>query len=328
MLPVKKLSPSSINTLDGCEMKWFLQYIVGYREPSGRAAVIGSTCHYILECVAKSKLLRQSKRRQYTNDKVVGRIGHSYDIDKWVDKAIDHFFAKESHIEWKDSDRTEVKRNISRARAHKLFPENHYEIISPEDYFSIRLEQPWAKYQYQDGEAGSVHINGIIDLIYRDEAGVLSYIDYKFGQPKDWNTGKNKDYASIAKDIQLCMYYYAVRRKFKDEDICMNIWYVNKDLVFTDYFGQEQEDLVLAKLESVINRLRAMKTPKVNYGFTCRFCPFSKTKFEKWGRPDLDVPYNKFGSHFQPIDDHACVCDATKAFIDFRGLKLTMENLK
>lgn len=330
MLPVKKLSPSSINTLDGCEMKWFLQYIIGYREPSGRAAVIGSTCHYILESVAKSKLVRQQNKK-YINDKIMGRISGSYKLDKWVDKATDSFFEKESHIKWEDSDRREVRRNIEKAEKHKLFPENHSEIISPEDYFSIPLSHPWARYRYKtkDGEeSGSININGIIDLIYRDENGTLSYLDYKFGQPKDWNTGKNKNYASIAKDVQLCMYYYAVKQRFPNEDIEMNIWYVNKELVFTDFFGQEQESLILAKLESVINKLRSMTNPETNYGFTCRFCPFSKTKFEQWGRPNLDVPHNKFGKRFPPIDSHACVCDAAKSFIDIRGLTATMENLK
>lgn len=330
LLPVKKLSASSISTLDMCEMKWFLQYMAGFREPSGRAAAIGSMCHYVLECIAHSKLLRQNGR-SYKKDDVVGRITPKYNLQELTDKVYSHYTQKEPHIEWGDKEYREVCKNIEKAKAHPLFPENHAEIISPEQFFMMKVDEEWAKYSYLKGgktEEGNVHINGIIDLIFRDNNGVLNYLDYKFGQPKDWATGKKKDYAAIVKDVQLCMYYLAVKNKFPGEDICVNIWYVNHNLVFSDFFGQAQEDIIMKKLESVMARLRSIDKPDTRRGFHCKFCPFSKTSFKNWDRPNLDIDYNKFGGHFGPVEEKVCVCDATKTFIDYRGLTTTLENLK
>ena len=330
MLPVKKLSASSIGTLDMCEMKWFLQYIVGMREPTGKAAAIGSICHYIMECIAHSKILRQNGK-SYKKDEIVGRVTPKYDLDEWTRKIYTHYSEKENHLEWTDKDFRQVLRNVEKAKIHPLYPENHSSIISPEQFFMMKIDKPWAQYSYLNGkkvDEGHVYANGIIDLIFRDQNGVLNYLDYKFGQPKDWATGKKKDYISIAKDIQLCMYYVAVKEKFPDEDICVNIWYVNHDTVFTDFFGAHQEEILMKKLESVINRLREMEKPDTRYGFHCSFCQFKKTNFANWDRQQLDIDYDKFGGKFPPVDEKACVCDATKTFIKYRGLQTTIENLK
>lgn len=329
MLPVKKLSASSITTLDMCEMKWFLQYMAGLREPTGKAAAIGSICHYILECIAHSKILRD-QGKSYKKDEVVGRISQKYDLDILTERVYKHYTEKESHLDWTDKDFAQVKKNMEKAKSHPLFPENH-DIISPEQFFMMKIDKQWAQYSYLNGkkvDEGHVHMNGIIDLIFRDEHGTLNYLDYKFGQPKDWATGKKKDYQAIMKDVQLCMYYVAVKDKFPGEDICVNIWYVNHGLVFTDFFGATQEDIIMRKLESVINRLREMEKPETRYGFHCKFCPFSKTSFKDWDKPTLDIDYDKFGGHFDPVDDKACVCDAAKTFIKYRGINTTMENLK
>ena len=330
MLPVKKLSASSISTLDMCEMKWFLQYMVGLREPSGKAAAIGSICHYILECIAHSKILRQNGK-SYKKDDVVGRITKEYDLQTLIDKVYAHYIAKEPHIQWGDAEYKQVCKNIEKAKNHVLFPENHAQIIQPEQFFMMGLEHDWAKYSYiKNGKVdeGKIHLNGIIDLIFRDENGTLNYLDYKFGQPKDWATGKKKDYEAITKDVQLCMYYLAIKEKYPDEDICVNIWYVNHNLVFTDFFGKMQEDIIMKKLQSVIARLRAMEKPNTRRGFHCKFCPFSKTSFKDWDRPALDIEYNKFGGNFSPVEDKVCVCDATNTFLNYRGLQSTLENLK
>ena len=108
------------------------------------------------------------------------------------------------------------------------------------------------------------------------------------------------------------MYYLAVKNKFPGEDICVNIWYVNHNLVFSDFFGQAQEDIIMKKLESVLARLRSIDKPDTRRGFHCRFCHFSKTSFKNWDRPNLDIDYNKFGGHFEPVEEKVCVCACCK----------------
>lgn len=313
-------------------MKWVLQYVMNYREPSGKAAAIGTICHYVLECVARAKRLKDLKKRSEKND-IVGSITPKYDIQKFIDKSYDFFSAKESHLAWTDADYREVCRNIKKAQAHDFFPENHKEIIQTEQFFNMKAESPWGEYAYVDAgtvEKGNVDLVGVIDLVFRDQDGILNVIDYKFGKPQDWNTGKNKDYASVIKDIQLCMYYYAMRNMFPDEDIMINLWYVKHQTIFSACFDQAQEDIILKKIKSCLHQIRTMEKPHTNYSYRCKLCSFSKTNFGDWGRPELDVDYNKVGhlSKFDDVKDKACMCDAAKIFIDYRGLEATVEAAK
>lgn len=332
MIPVKRLSASSITTLDSCEMKWILQYIMGYREPSGKAAAIGTICHYILECVARAKKLRDQGRK-YEKDNIVGRLSVDYDIDDLTLKTYEHFIEKESHLEWSDADLREVKRNIEKALKDDMNPENHGEIIQTEHFFHLKVDEIWGEYAYMDGEEikkDSINLVGVVDLIFRDQSGTLNILDYKFGQPKDWVTNKEKDLAGVIKDVQLCMYYYALRKKYPDEDIIVNLWYVKHNKLFSTVFSDEQEEVLVGKIRSCLNKIRNIRNPKTQYSFKCKFCAFSKTNFADWGRPELDVPYDTLQNKckFDDKDGKACVCDAVKTFCNYRGIQTTIEKGK
>lgn len=330
MIKLKKLSPSSINTFDSCELKWFLQYALGYRDPSGKAAVLGTICHYILECIAKSKIVRQSGLT-YIEDEIVGDIKSTYDTQVWIDTIYKHYTKLESHLTFADKDYREVCLNIKKAEAHKLFPEKHREILETESHFMLPVNRAWAKYSYLDNDNiddGSLQLNGFIDLIFRDKHGTLNFIDYKFGaSTKDWATGKEKDTAHIIYDTQLCMYYWALRDKFPGEDIVANLWFVKVGKAFTHIFSDEQESHLMTKVEATVSRIKGMRKPQPQYSWKCNMCPFKKTNFANWDRPELDISHTKMTNpHFGDIDGKACVCDSTKVFLDYRGLEATIEN--
>lgn len=330
MIPLKKLSASSINSFDACELKWFLQYVLGYREPSGKAAVLGTICHYVLECIAKSKIARQDGV-PFIEDEVVGRIGHDYDLEEWVDLCFEHFAEAEKHLVLTDSDCEQCHKNIEKARRHHLFPENHAHIIEPEGGFFLPIEEVWANYSYMEGDGvvnGKIQLNGFIDLVFRDERGTLNFVDYKFGSStKDWATDKEKDTASIIRDTQLCMYYWALRKKFPDEDIVANLWFVKVGKTFTHIFDKQQEKHLMDKVESTIAKIRGLQRPNARYTWKCKFCPFKTTDFSSWGRPDLNVAHHKMpDARFDAVNGNACVCDTTKVFVDYRGLDATIQN--
>ncbi len=329
MIPIKRLSASSISTLDQCEMKWVLQYIMNYREPSGRAAAIGTICHYVLQCVARSKWIEQTGGEY--NDEIVGQIKTTYDLDIWTPKIYQHFIGQNPHIAWTDADYREVLRNIEKARLHNLFPANHYEVLEIERFFNMAAASPWGEYAYaKDGEIekGNVNLVGVIDLVFRDEDGAINILDYKFGDSRDWNTGQKKDYGMLIKDVQLCMYYYAIKERYPDVDVVANLWYVKKEELYSAMFGKDQEEVILDKLQSTLRKIKGIEKPATSYSFKCKFCSFSKTNFADWGRPELDMDYNKVGGKFDEVNGHPCVCDATKVFFDYRGLTATIEGAK
>lgn len=330
MIKLKKLSASSINTFDSCELKWFLQYTLGYRDPSGKAAVLGTICHYVLECIAKSKLVRQNGLT-HMEDEIVGDIKAAYDIQKWTDTIYEYYTKLESHLTFVDKDYREVCLNIKKAQAHKLFPEKHPEIIQPESDFFLPIDKSWAKYSYMNEgeiEGGNIQLNGFIDLVFRDRRGTLNFIDYKFGSStKDWATDKEKDTAHLIYDTQLCMYYWALRHQFPNEDIVANLWFVKVGKAFTHIFSPDQEVHLMAKVEATIARIKGMQKPQPRYTWKCNMCPFKKTNFESWGRSDLNISHSKMTDpHFGDVDGKGCVCDSTRVFLDYRGLEATIEN--
>lgn len=319
-----------MTTFDTCQMKWFINYILGYREPSGKAATIGTCCHYILESVAKSKLLRQ-EGRQYRKDKVLGYIRRKYSLDEWIDSAYDYFSKQESHLVWKAADKREVISNINKAKHHAFFPENHKEIISPEQYFTIPIDEEWATYTVLEKDKPvkkQVYITGIIDLIFRDNFDNLNYLDYKFGRVFDWAKFEEKDYTSMISDTQLCLYYYAITKKYpKETDIITNIWYVKADKFFVLSFGEETIDFIKQKLRSFFESVKYMMEPMCRYGRHCTFCPYKKYSFDFWDREKLNIPY-RTENKFSDVEGFSTVCDATRNFVKYRGLELTIANAK
>lgn len=331
MIQLKKLSASSINSFDACQLKWFIQYVLGYREPSGKAAVLGTICHYVLECIAKSKILRQSGEPS-VEDEIVGEIRQTYDLDEWINTIYNYYVDLEKHLVFDDKDYREVRKNIEKAQAHHLFPERHNHIIEPEGGFFLPIDKMWAKFSYLTNgqiEEGNILLNGFIDLIFRDKNGMLNFIDYKFGSStKDWATDKEKDTSSIIRDTQLCMYYWALRNKFPEEkEIVANLWFVKVGKAFTHIFGEEQERHLMQKVEATVSKIKGMQVPEPRYTWKCKMCPFKKTNFSEWGRSDLDIPHYKVkGAKFDEVDGKACVCDGVKVFVDYRGLVPTIEN--
>lgn len=319
MIKLDKLSPSSISKFSECEMKWFLSYILGYREPSGKAAIKGTASHYVMECIAQAKLLAQNGEKD-KSDKVVGKIeAGNYEIDKWIDDAYNHFCLKDNNHKWEAADKKEVTKGVNKAVQHEFCPANHAEIISPERYFAIPIMEDWAEYYYLDssGEVASdrLKVNGVIDVVYRDNDGTINYLDYKFGKPKDWNSGEEKNFFTLQKDVQLCLYYWAIKNLFKEENINTHIWYVHHDKLYSLFFDETHIELAMNKVKEIFLKIKGLYEPKRNICFKCNWCEYKKTSFKQWGRPELDVAASdndKFGS----IDGSKTVCDAMAMFLD------------
>jgi len=333
---IKKLSASSVSSFYGCQMKWFLEYILGYRTESGRAAAIGTMAHYVMEGVAKSKKLRQDNKK-WRKDPIFGRIKQSYDLDEWADAIFDHNTKVENHIEWSIKDRKLLKKYINTAKNHRLFPENHKEIIETEQRFSLPINKPWAKYLNEQGKLEPIKINGFIDLIYRDSKDNLHYVDYKFGGkrgdiPTDFHTGKDKTFSTMKQDIQLCLYYWAIRQLFPNMQPITNIWYVNYNVVLTDAFEDEIYKFTMDYVKKTLDQIKDMDSPTFLYNggplWKCNYlCSFSKQTFSDFDRPELTM--NASGSEkFDSIGGKKCVCDTMKTFFNNRSLNSIVENCK
>lgn len=331
MLTVDRFSASSITTLQGCEMKWFLSYILGYYEPSGNAATIGTAAHDVMEAVAWSKILRQNGEQEKEH-KTFGVIHQKYDLEELARKSFEFHKDQNPHLGWREKDFKAVLKNVKIASEHRLFPENHYEVVHPEQYFRIEIPYDWAVYfEERDGkfEERRLKITGKIDIVYRNKKGQLYYLDYKFGQkgPFDWNKWKPKTFETMREDIQLCLYYWAAKQLYDKETPVTQIWYVNTNDIWTDIFTDEQQQYALDVIRGCLNDVKTISEPKTNYSRSCTFCPYKKKSFGEWGAPHLDLPASE-SDRFDSIGDKKCMCDAMKVFSKHRSIDMILENCK
>lgn len=331
MLTIDRFSASSITTLQGCEMKWFLNYILGYYEPNGNAATLGTAAHDVMEAVAWTKLLRQTGEKEREH-KTFGVLKQTYDLEELTRISFEYHKNDNPHLKWTEKDYKKVKANVDKAASHRLFPENHYEVVYPEKYFRIEVPYDWATYvEDVDGKLTEkrLKITGKIDIVYRNKKGQLYYLDYKFGQkgPYDWNKWKNKTFDGMKEDIQLCLYYWAAKQLYEKESPVTQIWYVNTNDIWTDVFEAEQQQYALDVIRKCMNDVKAMQLPKTVYSKSCTFCPYKKKTFGQWGMPHLDLE-EKGDEHFNTIDGKKCMCDAMKAFSKYRSIDLILENCK
>lgn len=332
MIPLKQISPSSISSFDGCQMKWFLEYILKHREPSKTYNAVGTCCHSVMEAVAQSIQLRatKGKKNRTVLNKSIGEVGIKYDLDDLTQRSWDYCVAQSPHLEFTAAHRDEVFSNIEKASNHRLFPENHKRIISTEAFFDKKVNEEWA--QFTTLEEGvltpkEIKIVGVVDIVYVDQKDQVQYLDYKFGAAKDWNTKKDKTFDNLGDDIQLCLYYWAVKQDFPNEDIGTNIWYVREEKSFSMVFDDVNRQIALDKLKEVILKVRNMEKPACNYTWKCKnMCQFSKKTFSDFGL-DVDLPHVQ-GAKFGAVNGKMCACDATNVLIDKRGIQLVIENCK
>lgn len=307
-------------------MQWFLSYILGYRTPSGKAALLGSAAHKVLEGVALCKLHHQGESAK--TDKVLGRIGKKLKLEEWKEKSFAHY-KKESKGLLEDSDFKILNSHVESTVDNPYFPFN-LEVVAAEQYFIIDVEKPWARYSYPSDsgvESGTLKINGVIDLVFRGDDGKLCYMDYKFGKLRDWATGKEKNYDTLHEDVQLCIYYWAIRQLLKEEEVFPYIWYAAQGKMFSLTFDESQLKLAEQTLQSIFLQMKAIVEPKCNYSYRCKWCDFSTAKFSNYGKDKMDLEWSD-KCHFPSTDNKSVMCDSMAKLFRHRSINLILENMK
>lgn len=77
VIPVKQFSSSSIGSFGFCEQKYFISYVLGKREKTGKKALLGTICHKVLEILALCKKFTQDNINESLikiNDEEMGEL--------------------------------------------------------------------------------------------------------------------------------------------------------------------------------------------------------------------------------------------------------------
>lgn len=325
------LSPSSYNTFEGCQHKYYIENFLGIRYPAGRSAYLGSIFHAICESFALIKLAAQNGNKTITMDELGGEKDIStidvnnvreYEIESLANEIYDHY-AKivTDNIKLAKGDKGKIIQWIYDLLQFKDGEFNPFkmEIIHPEKPFSIPIQKDWAIID----EEKRFCVRGVIDLVYKTPDGI-GILDYKTGATrKDFNTGKMKEYEDFYDDIQLLLYNWAATAEFPEyEHREITIYYIQAGGPYTCYFS----DIDIARAEQRIERrfkeIAAITIPRLNKSWRCKqFCPFYKEKFEN---PMIEFRNGKFTEIGQPMS----ICQEVEFSIRQYGMEFTVEKYK
>ena len=269
-----------------CEQQYFLEYVLGYRGPSGQKADKGTIVHKVLEILAIIKQAEQNNT-QHITDEIIGKIDiKNYDLDSIIKDVYNYYSALSSHHKWSNKDLKDCISWVYKAISFNngMFDPRNRNILCPEQHFDFEIKKPWAKFSYDINGSmleGYLSLKGTIDLITKANDNTIEIIDWKTGRRLDWATGQEKTQEKLEQDPQLRIYHYAISHLYPDiEHIIFSIYFINDGGPFSICFDKsnliETENMLRRKFELI----KSVKKPKLNKTWMCnKLCHFGKTTF-------------------------------------------------
>ena len=303
MIPVVYFRSSSLKCYLDCPLRFYIDYCLGIKYPSGPKAILGTISHHVLEILGNCRLLQQKQplekgwlyQDEESGYQVYFEDIHSIDISALIDCVYNHHLKQiaPSRIPKSSLRKTEAAsfnawipkksvitsiENIFSISPRSFDPRNA-EIVATELKYDVEVDEEWAKYDFtfrNKRYKGNLRLRGSIDVIVKSEDG-LEIWDYKTGVSDDLNTGKKKAYEDYSSDIQLAL-YYTVARKYLGLDVQgVTIVFINEKTCYTVCFD---EDEVMANIRDIFLDMKESNWPdRFDSQFCMRFCPYSKNDF-------------------------------------------------
>ena len=270
-----------------CEQQYFMEYVLGWRGPSGQKADKGTIVHKVLEILAVIKKAQQDNI-DFIDDDVVGKVSVSnYSLNVLIEEVYKYYSEANSHHKWALKDYKDCHAWVYKAIEFNegMFDPRNRHILCPEQHFDIEIKKPWSAYSYDtpDGKLeGYLALKGTIDLITLVNDNTIEIIDWKTGRRLDWATGQEKTLEKLQSDPQLRIYHYAISNLYPHIDhIIFSIYFINDGGPFSICFDKSDipktEDMLRQKFDIVKNT----RKPRLNKSWMCnKLCHFGKTTFD------------------------------------------------
>lgn len=298
---------SSYNQYEYCQMSYFITYNLGFNQPSGKRADMGTIVHKVMEILAKTKEKIQQnlriKKIQFQDDALGSIIidKNEFLTDKIIDKLLnlsfDYYSNRSSHNKFTKKDREDcLKMCFDAVRYNNgQFDPRLRKIVAAEPHFDIPIDEDWAFYEYEvNGQKvkGQLAIKGTIDLVTETEEGIIEVIDWKTGRRLDWATGEEKTYGKLCSDPQLLLYNYAISKLFPQyKQSIMSIFFIKDGGPFSMCFDKADEKRFLEMLKERFLDIKKNEKPqpispnRENWKCT-KLCHYCKNK---WPETDQNM---------------------------------------
>jgi ATP-dependent helicase/DNAse subunit B len=294
-MQIESASKSSLDTYLDCPFKWYLTYYCKQREPSGKAAVIGTIVHKVLEVLAKAKKTKHHLLNdKYTDYNYLSKICYNREV------------RNNPHLSFSDSDlKTVIK--LCDSIMKTMYNPLKMETLATEMGFEIEIQKKGFSYKFVDyrsneTKTGFFKLTGFIDLICTSSDSVIEIVDYKTGQRKDWVTGKIKDVHNMHDDLQLQIYNLAAHYIYPDKKRLLTLYFLKDGGPYTISLDESNEEEILDKIRKIFRVISIDSDPKrlkddddkKKFHYKCRkFCHFGKTENEN-GVSLCDEYYNMY----------------------------------
>jgi ATP-dependent helicase/DNAse subunit B len=154
-MKIKSLSASSYDNHSWCAWKWYLQYVLGFEDPSGSAAVLGFIAHKMFEVLSRASMLNHDP-----NSKL-------WDFEHLWNIVFNHYYGDYSTVieNIKDEKLTKLARGVKNTLLGSHTPVTA-KTICVEKRFGIPVEEPgFAIDRREDGSIQYLYLAGVIDRI-------------------------------------------------------------------------------------------------------------------------------------------------------------------
>jgi ATP-dependent helicase/DNAse subunit B len=257
---------SSYNTLyEVCEQKYMLDYVLGYKTGTNEKASIGNVYHKTAECLGRKKLAIQNGL-DYVDCEELGRFHlEEITLDAAARMGFEMYRAAEQP-QWTEDDYDSMLKMIRKGINFNggIYNPLNCDVISVEQQFDFKIEEDWARYEFELGDetiSGQLGVRGTIDQLNHISDDTVEVCDYKTGKRESMKTGKLKDEDYFeTDDFQAALYCYAVKKLFPQyKHVIFSIYYVNKGGPFTTPVEDKAEEM----MREMFDRIKRIKYPKL-----------------------------------------------------------------
>lgn len=282
---------SSLGTYKSCQMRYYFEYMLGMKVPTGKAACMGTMFHKTFEVRAAAKKAIQ-EGLSFIEDDNFGRLSiddcRNYELIH--KKSFDYYSEIESHLKFAKKDYDDILRWITTTlEKYPDYDPLNLNIVAAELYFDIEIKKDWAKYEgLINGEkiTGNLHIKGTMDSVIKHSDSVYELCDFKTGMYRtDFATGQEKDLEYLKNDTQLLLYLIALKTIYPDVDFILSLFYINKGGIFSVPGDADMLDRAWKMLEKSFKEISKNYNPvqldPSHKDFRCKYlCPFAKPSLE------------------------------------------------
>lgn len=266
-MQLKTLSPSSFNTYSFCEWKYFLNYSLGFPDPAGPSATLGSIVHNAFETLSELKIK-----------------GGEPTIESF-DAAWDAALEKYAVAEKENFDAMKSLKQVRKACVDFLATPHspiNVNTLVIEQKFKLPMEKKGWEIGTKDGKPIYLNLTGRIDRVDRIDDNTIEIVDYKTGQRRDFNPSnrakEKKGVEEMYNDIQLRMYHLAARQLYPEyKNVLVTLIFITDGGAFTIPFCDNDIPKTLSMLKTRFTAIRDNNSPERTVGWHCtKICSYGK----------------------------------------------------